>query len=173
MTREEKNNFIDQLSEKISDANVFYLADVAEIDAENTGKLRRLCHKNNVKLQVVKNTMLLKAFEKAEGNYEELYDQLKGNTSILFSDVSNSPAKIIKEFRKSNDKPILKGAYVEESFYLGDQMIDTLATLKSKEELIGDIILLLQSPAKNVVSALQSSKDKLAGIVKTLAEKPE
>jgi large subunit ribosomal protein L10 len=171
MTREEKNNAIESLSERIDKANVFYLADVADIDAEKTSKLRRLCHKNNVKLEVVKNTLLMKAFERADRNYEQLYDQLKGNTSIIFAEVSNAPAKIIKDFRKANDRPILKGAFIEESFYIGDNMIDTLATLKSKEELIGDIVLLLQSPAKNVISALQSGKDKLAGIVKTLSEK--
>lgn len=173
MTREEKDNFISDLTEKIQQANVFYLADVAEIDAESTSKLRRMCYKHNVKLQVVKNTLLRKAFEKAEGNYEQLYDQLVGNTSILFSEVSNAPAKIIRDFRKTSDKPILKGAYIEESFYIGDQMIETLATLKSKEELIGDIILLLQSPAKNVISALQSGKHTIAGLVKTLSERSE
>lgn len=173
MTREEKDNFINSLTEQIQQANVFYLADVAEINAESTSKLRRMCYKHNVKLQVVKNTLLRKAFEKAEGNYEQLYDQLVGNTSILFSEVSNAPAKIIRDFRKTSDRPILKGAYIEESFYIGDQMIETLATLKSKEELIGDIILLLQSPAKNVISALQSGKHTIAGLVKTLSERSE
>jgi len=173
MTREEKNKFIDSLTEKINNANIFYLADVAEIDAENTSKLRRLCHKHSVQLQVVKNRLLYKAFEKAEGDYTQFYEQLKGNTSIMFSEVGNAPAKIIKDFRKSSEKPVLKGAFIEEAFYIGDEMVDTLSTLKSKEELIGDIILLLQSPMKNVVGSLQSGKHKLAGIVKTLSEKSE
>ena len=123
-------------------------------------------------MQVVKNTLLKKAMERVEGkNYEELFGTLKGNTSIMFTDVANAPAKLIKEFRKKNDKPLLKGAFVEESIYIGEENLDTLANLKSKEELIGDIIMLLQSPAKNVISGLQSGGNTLSGLVKTLSER--
>ena len=171
MTREEKNTFIEELSSKINESNIFYLSDISEIDAEETSKLRRLCHSRNVKLNIVKNTLLKKAFEKAEGDYEAFYDILKGNTSVMFSEVANAPAKVIKEFRKKSNRPVLKGAFVEESIYIGDDQIEALSTLKSKEELLGDIILLLQSPAKNVISSLQSASGQLAGIVKTLSER--
>ena len=130
-----------------------------------------MAFKREVTLNVVKNNLLRKALEAAEGSYEEFYDVLKGNTSILFSEVGNAPAKLIKEFRKKSNKPILKGAYIEEAIYIGDEQIDTLTQIKSKEELIGDIIMLLQSPAKNVVSALKSSGGTIAGLVKTLSER--
>lgn len=171
MTREEKNSFISELTDTINNSSVFYLSDVSDIDAENTSKLRRLCHKRGVKLQVVKNTLLKKAFENAEGNYEEFYPTLAGNTSIMFSEVGNAPAKIIKEFRKKNEKPVLKGAYVDEAFFIGDDQVNALSELKSKEELIAEIVMLLQSPAKNVVSALQSGGNTIAGLVKTLSER--
>ena len=173
MTREEKNQFIDNLTIKLNEANIFYLADIAGLDAVNSSKLRRSCFSGDIQLEVVKNTLLKKALEKAEGNYDELYDILAGNTSIMFSTVGNGPAKIIKEFRKKSDKPILKGAFIEEAIYIGDENLDFLTSIKSKEELIGDIIALLQSPVKNVVSALQSSGGTLAGIVKTLSERSE
>jgi large subunit ribosomal protein L10 len=173
MTREEKNQFIDNLTIKLNEANIFYLADIAGLDAVNSSKLRRSCFSGDIQLEVVKNTLLKKALEKAEGNYDELYDTLAGNTSIMFSTVGNGPAKIIKEFRKKSDKPILKGAFIEEAIYIGDENLDFLTSIKSKEELIGDIVALLQSPVKNVVSALQSSGGTLAGIVKTLSERSE
>ena len=173
MTREEKNQAIDHLATKLNEANVFYLADIAGLNAENSSKLRRTCFNGNIQLEVVKNTLLKKALEKAEGNYDELYDTLVGNTSIMFSTVGNGPAKIIKDFRKKSDKPLLKGAFIEEAIYIGDENLEFLTAIKSKEELIGEIVSLLQSPAKNVVSALQSSGGKLAGIVKTLSEKAE
>ncbi len=173
MTREEKNQFIDDLTVRLNDSSIFYLADIAGLDAESSSKLRRTCFGGDVQLEVVKNTLLKKALEKAEGNFEELYDTLKGNTSIMFANTGNGPAKIIKEFRKKNDKPVLKGAFIEEAIYIGDENLDALVAIKSKEELIGDIIGLLQSPAKNVVSALKSSGGQLAGIVKTLSERPE
>ena len=173
MTREEKNQFIDGLTNRLNDANIFYLADIAGLDAQGSSKLRRTCFKSDVKLEVVKNTLLKKALEKADGEFTELYDTLKGNTSIMFSTVGNAPAKIIKDFRKKSEIPLLKGAFIEESIYIGDENLDFLTSIKSKEELIGDIIALLQSPAKNVISALQSSGGKLAGIVKTLSERPE
>ena len=171
MTKEEKNQFIDVLDKSIQENSNFYLADISGLSAEESSKLRRLCFKREVSLQVVKNTLLKKAFEKNEANFSELYDVLVGNTSILQAEAGNAPAKVIKEFRKKNDKPILKAAHLEESFYIGDEHLASLADLKSKDELIGDIITLLQSPAKNVISALQSGGNKLSGIVKVLQEK--
>lgn len=173
MTREEKNQAIDNLTVRLNEANIFYLADIAGLDAVASSNLRRTCFKSDVKLEVVKNTLLKKALEKAEGEYDELYDTLKGNTSIMFSTVGNAPAKVIKNFRKKSKTPLLKGAFIEDAIYIGDENLDFLTSIKSKEELIGDLIALLQSPAKNVVSALQSSGGTIAGIVKTLSEKSE
>ncbi|TXB65217.1 50S ribosomal protein L10 [Vicingus serpentipes] len=173
MTREEKNQAIEVLTEKVNNANVFYLADIAGLDAESSSKLRRSCFTNNIQIEVVKNTVLRKALERAEGDYDELYDTLKGNTSVIFAEAGNAPAKLIKDFRKKSEKPVLKGAFIDQAIYIGDQNLDLLVAIKSKEELIGDLIALLQSPAKNVVSALQSSGGKLAGIVKTLSERSE
>jgi large subunit ribosomal protein L10 len=173
MTREDKNQAIDVLTGKLNDANIFYLADIAGLDAQSSSDLRRNCFKSDVQIEVVKNTVLRKALEKADGEYAELYEALKGNTSIMFSTVGNAPAKIIKDFRKKSDKPFLKGAFIEESIYVGDENLDALVAIKSKEELLGEIVSLLQSPAKNVISALQSSGGTIAGIVKTLSEKPE
>lgn len=171
MTREEKNVVIEELKEQISNTKNFYLADIAELDAADTGALRRKCFENEIQLRVVKNTLLQKALEKFEGKFDELYPVLKKNTSIMFSERGNAPAKLIKEFRKDHEKPLLKAAYVEESLYVGEEFLEALVNIKSKEELIGDIVLLLQSPAKNVISALDSAGGKLAGIVKTLSEK--
>ena len=171
MNREEKNQIIDNIKESIDNSAHFYLADISTLNAEDTSSLRRKCFEKDIKLVVVKNTLLKKALEKCENDYEELYDILKENTSILFSDTGNVPAKLIKEFRKEHDKPILKGAYVEESIYIGDDQLEVLANIKSKEELIGDIIGILQSPAKNVLSALQAGGQTLSGLVKTLSEK--
>ena len=173
MTREEKNQFIDDLTARLNDSDVFYLADIAGLDAESSSKLRRNCFKSDIQLEVVKNTLLKKALEKAEGNYEELYDILVGNTSVMFAQTGNAPAKVIKNFRKKSEKPILKGAFIEEAIYIGDENVDFLTSIKSKEELVADIVALLQSPAKNVVSALQSSGGQLAGLVKTLSERSE
>jgi large subunit ribosomal protein L10 len=173
MTREDKNQAIEVLTAKLNDANIFYLADIAGLDAESSSNLRRSCFKNDVKIEVVKNTVLKNALEKADGEYEDLYQTLKGNTSIMFANVGNAPAKIIKDFRKKSDKPFLKGAFVEESIYIGDENLEALVAIKSKEELLGEIVSLLQSPAKNVISALKSSGGTIAGIVKTLSEKPE
>lgn len=172
MTREEKTAFIDELAGKLAEANIFYLTDTSELDAEATAKLRRACFKNDVKLSVVKNKLLEKALEKVEGReYGEIKDVLAGPTAIMFSEVGNAPAKLIEEFRKKNDKPLLKAAYVEESIYIGDDQLKALTEIKSKDELIGEIIGLLQSPAKNVVSALQSGGGTIAGLVKTLSER--
>ena len=173
MKREDKDNIISNLTESINHSKHFYLTDTSELNAESTSQLRRKCFEQDIRLLVVKNTLLRKALEKCSENFEELYGVLKNSTSIMFSERGNVPAKLIKEFRKTLDKPLLKAAYVEESFYIGDDQLDTLARIKTKEEVIGDVILLLQSPAQNLLSALQSSKQKLAGIVKTLSEKEQ
>lgn len=171
MTREEKSQVIQDLTAKLADTNTIYLADISGLDALTTSNLRRACFKANVKLAVVKNTLLSKAMEASDKDFGDLPNVLKGNTSIMIAEAGNAPAKVIKEFRKKSDKPLLKGAFVEESVYVGDDQLDTLVNIKSKEELIGDIITLLQSPAKNVVSALQSGGNKLSGILSTLSEK--
>ena len=171
MTREEKSQVIDDLTAQLTDNSIIYVADISGLNAQATSNLRRACFKANVQLAVVKNTLLSKAMDKSTKEFGELPSILKGNSSILLSETGNAPAKIIKEFRKKSDKPVLKGAYIEEAIYLGDDQLDNLVNIKSKEELIGDIIGLLQSPAKNVISALQSGGQTLSGIVKTLSER--
>ena len=171
MTREDKSQVIQDLTAQLADANTIYLADISGLDAITTSNLRRACFKANVKLSVVKNTLLEKAMEASDKDFEDLPSTLKGNTSMMISEAANAPAKVIKEFRKKSEKPLLKGAYVEESVYIGDNQLEALVNIKSREELIGDIIGLLQSPAKNVISALNSGGGKLAGILKTLSEK--
>ncbi|MBB4118584.1 large subunit ribosomal protein L10 [Mesonia hippocampi] len=171
MTREEKSQVIKDLTAQLADTSTIYLADISGLDAGATSNLRRACFKANVKLSVVKNTLLAKAMEQSGIDYGDLPSTLKGNTSIMIAEVGNAPAKVIKEFRKKNEKPILKGAFIDEAVYVGDEYLETLANIKSKEEVIGDIIGLLQSPAKNVVSALKSGGSKLSGILKTLSEK--
>ena len=171
MTKEEKAKAIATLTDALEDAKTLYLADIGGLNALQTTALRRACFKADIQLTVVKNTLLGKAMEASEKDFGELTEILKGNTSLMFSEAGNAPAKLIKEFRKKSDKPILKGAYIEESVYVGDDMIDTLVEIKSKEELIADVIALLQSPSKNVVSALQSGGGKLSGILKTLSER--
>lgn len=171
MKKEEKNQLIDLLADRLRSANSFYLADIADLNAETSSKLRRICFKRNVQLQMVKNTLLRKALEKTGKPFDELYPVLSGSTSILFSEVANDPAKLIREFRRTSPKPILKAAYVEETIYLGDNQLDALINVKSRLELIGDLIGLLQSPVKNVISALQSGGQKVSGIIKTLSEK--
>ena len=171
MKREEKNAIIEDLAKKISERNHFYLADISELNAEDTSNLRRMCFKKEVELVVVKNTLLKKALEKSEANYEELYDTLVGATSIMFTDTGNAPGKLIQEFRKKHEKPILKSAYVEESIYIGDDQLDQLANIKSKDELIADVVALLQSPMNNVLSQLQSGANTIHGVLQTLSEK--
>ena len=171
MTRQEKHDAIENLKEALVGVKTLYLADIEGLDARQTNALRRACFQENVKLQVVKNTLLAKAMEASTHDFGELTGILKGNTSLMFSETGNAPAKVIKNFRKKSDLPILKGAFIEEAIYLGDDQIDALVAIKSKEELIGDIIMLLQSPAKNVVSALQSGGGKLSGILTTLSER--
>jgi large subunit ribosomal protein L10 len=172
MTKEEKAKYIDELAAELSTAGIFYLADTSELSVEVINQLRRRCFQSNVRLKVVKNTLLQKAMQRVEGrDYGQLGDVLAGPTSIMFSEVGNMPAKIIKDFRKKSAKPILKGAFIDEAVFIGDNQLDTLVTLKSKEELVGEIIGLLQSPAKNVISALKGQGGKIAGILKTLEER--
>jgi large subunit ribosomal protein L10 len=171
MTREEKSIIIKELTEKLAETSSIYFTDISGLNAQSTNKLRRACFKANIKLLVVKNTLMAKAMSTADKDFGDLDQTLVGNTSIMFSETGNGPAKVIKDFRKKNEKPILKGAFVDEAIYLGDDYLDALVNIKSKEEVIGDIISLLQSPAKNVISALQSGGGKLAGILKTLSER--
>ena len=173
MKKEEKSLVVEALADKLNNNNNFYIADISELNAEDTSALRRLCYKREVTLTVVKNTLLKKAMEKTDKDLEELYDILKGPTSIMFAEAGNAPAKLIKEFRKTSERPILKGAYIEEMTYIGDEQLDFLVAIKSKNELIGDIIGLLQSPVSNVMSALQSGGSILSGVVKTLSERSE
>ena len=174
MKKEDKSLVIDSLVEQLANNSHFYLTDIASLTAEKTSQLRRLCFNKKIKMLVVKNSLLKKAMERStDKDYQPIIaSALKGSTAILFSEVANEPAKLIKEFRKKNDKPVLKAAYVEESAYIGDNQLDVLASMKSKDEVIGDIIALLQSPAKNVISGLKASGGKLAGIIKTLSERP-
>lgn len=171
MKRSEKLEIIDNLTKQINSYNHFYLADTADLNAEHTSSLRRLCFTKEVKLVVVKNTLLRKALENSEKNVDELYDSLKGHTSVMFSDVGNVPARLIKEFTKRHKKPVLKAAYVEESVYVGENQLDALTSIKSKEELLGDLVALLQSPMKTVIGQLQSGGNKIHGLLQTLSEK--
>jgi len=171
MTREEKSQVIETLTAELSEAKTLYLTDTAGLNAKDTTALRRACFKAGIRLSIVKNTLLSKAMDASDKDFGDLKEVLKGNTSLMFSEVGNAPAKVIKDFRRKSDKPLLKGAYIEEAVYVGDDQIDFLVAIKSKEELIGDIITLLQSPVKNVVSGLKSGGGKLAGIIKTLSER--
>jgi len=172
MTREEKNKEIELLTVTLEGTDVMYITDIAGLDASQTTNLRRLCYKADIKLSVVKNTLLKKAMEKSSKDYEDLYPTLEGSTSIMVCQTGNAGAKLIKEFRKKKQtKPVLKGAYIQEAIFVGDHNLDALSDLKSKDELVADIIALLQSPAKNVISGLQSGGSTLAGLLKTLEER--
>lgn len=171
MKKEDKDKIIESLVVKIDTYKNFYLADISGLNAADTSALRRKCFEKQIKMEVVKNTLLKKALDRCTGNYEELYGALEHPTSIMFTESANAPAKLIKEFRRKYAKPVLKAAYVQESIFVGENQLEALVNIKSKFEVIGDVIGLLQSPAKNVVSALQSSGGKLAGIVKTLSER--
>ena len=172
-TREQKAQLIDELTHKLSEYEVVYIVDILGLNAKITSDLRRACYGSDIKLQVVKNTMLQQAMDKSDKEFGELKDVLVGNSALMLSKVGNQPAKIIKNFRKKSEKPVLKGAWIEESVYIGDEQLETLINIKSKEELLGELIGLLQSPAKNVISALKSGGGKIAGILKTLSEKSE
>jgi large subunit ribosomal protein L10 len=173
MRKEEKNQIIEDLVEKLTTSKNFYLADISNLQAAKSSALRRSCFNKNIGLVMVKNTLLKKALERIDGDFTQIYDVLKGSTSIMISESVNDPAKLIKDFRKKEERPILKAAFVQESIYIGDNQLDALISIKSKEEVIADVIALLQSPAKNVISALQSGGQKLSGIVKTLSERAE
>ena len=172
MRKEDKAIIIEKIGETLKEYSCFYLTDTTSMDAEQTSAFRRACFNAEVKMVVVKNTLLHKALEQLEGDYSELYTALTGTTAMLFSNVGNAPAKTIKEFHKTGSElPVLKAAYVEETVYMGADQLDTLSKIKSKNELIAEVVALLQSPAKNVVSALQSSGNKLHGILETLSNK--
>ena len=172
MKKEDKSLVIEKIAATLKEYSCFYVTETAGLDAEKTAALRKACYKADVKLMVVKNTMLKKALETLEGDYSELYPTLKGSTSLMCSNVGNAPAKLIKSIVKKDDTlPRLKAAYVEETVYVGADQLETLANIKSKNELIADVIALLQSPAKNVVSALTSGGTKLHGILETLSNK--
>jgi len=175
MNREDKTKAIEELKAKFSEAQFFYLTDSSALTVEQVNELRGKCFENNIEMKVVKNTLAKKALESVaeEKGYAPLYDVLHGPTSVLFTDTANAPAKIIEEFRKTHDKPVLKAAYIDSSIYIGDEYVKELAALKSKEELIGDVILLLQSPIKTVIGQLQSGGQTIAGLVKTLSERGE
>jgi len=170
MRREEKDVIIDDLAQRLKASRHFYLTDISALNAEQTTRLRRKCFEKEISLLVVKNTLLRKAMEKSNDKFSDLYEVLENSTSIMFCEAANEPARMIREFRKTMDRPILKGAYVEESIYIGDEQLETLSNLKSKEELLADVLALLQSPARNLVSALASSGARLAGALKTLSE---
>ncbi len=173
MRKEDKQVLIDSILSELKACPNFYLTDVSDLNAEKTSQLRRQCFNSGVKMIVVKNALLHKAMQQMEKDYEGLYDVLKGSTALMLCETGNAPAKLIKNFRKTNDRPILKGAYIEECCYIGDDMIDTLCNVKSKNDLIADVIALLQSPMKNLISGLQSGGQKLSGVLETLSERPE
>ena len=170
MTREEKSKVIERLTTELAENTNIYMTDVSGLDASETSKLRRACFKANIKLSVVKNTLLSKAMESSEKDFGNLDEVLVGNTALMYSEVGNSPAKLIKQFRKNSERPLLKGASIEDAIYVGDDQVEFLANIKSREELIGEVITLLQSPAKNLISALQSSGSTISGVLKTLSE---
>jgi len=171
MRKEEKHEVVLALTEQIQEYGNFYITDTANLTVAKVNAIRRKCFESDIKMQVAKNTLIKKALEAAGGDYSEMYDVLKGSSSIMFSKTANAPAKLIKQLRKQGDKPLLKAAYIDSAVFIGDNQLDALVNLKSKEELVADIIALLQSPAKNVISGLQSGGNKLAGIVKTLQER--
>lgn len=172
MTREEKNQVIDELTAVLKNANVVYLADTEGMTVDVTNKLRRACFEKNIQLRVVKNTLLKKAMERSEKDFSGLYSVLHGTTAVMIAEASNAPAKLIKDFRKGGEKPGFKAAFIESDTYVGEANLEVLVNIKSREELIGDIVALLQSPAKNVISALQGNAgQKVAGLVKALEER--
>lgn len=171
MRKEEKQEIVQSLTAQIKEYGNFYVTDTADLTVAQVNAIRRKFFQNGISIQVAKNTLIRKAMDAAGVEAPEFNDVLKGSSTILFSSVANAPAKLIKELRKTGDKPILKGAYIDSAVFVGDSQLEALAKLKSKEELIGEIIGLLQSPAKNVISGLQSGGNKLAGIVKTLQDR--
>jgi len=171
MNKEEKHDLVLALTEQMKEYGNFYITDTSNLTVDKINNIRRKCFESDITMQVAKNSLIKKAMEASAGDYSPIYDVLKGSSSILFSKSATAPAKLIKQLRKQGDKPVLKAAYIDSAIFIGDNQIDTLINLKSKEQLIGEIIGLLQSPAKNVVSALQSGGNILAGVVKTLQER--
>jgi large subunit ribosomal protein L10 len=171
MNKEEKHDLVLALTEQMKEYGNFYITDTSDLTVEKVNIIRRKCFESDITMQVAKNSLIKKAMEAAGGDFSPIYDVLKGSSSILFSKSSTAPAKLIKQLRKKGEKPILKAAYIDSAIFIGDNQLDTLVNLKSKEQLIGEIIGLLQSPARNVISALQSGGNTIAGIVKTLQER--
>ena len=173
MRKEDKQVIIDSILAELQACPNFYLTDISDLNAEKTSQLRRQCFNSGIKMLVVKNSLLHKAMQQTGKDFDDLYNVLKGSTAVMLCETGNAPAKLIKNFRQKNDRPILKGAFIEECCYIGDEMVDTLCNIKSKNDLIADIIALLQSPIKNVISGLQGGGHKLSGILETLSEKAE
>ena len=173
MRKEDKKIIIDSILAELQPSPNFYLTDISDLNAEKTSQLRRQCFNSGIKMLVVKNTLLHKAMQQMNKEYNDLYEVLNGQTALMLCETGNAPAKLIKNFRQKNDRPILKGAFIEECCYIGDDMVDALCNIKSKNDLIADVIALLQSPIKNVISGLQSGGHKLSGILETLSEKAE
>jgi large subunit ribosomal protein L10 len=171
MNKEEKHELVIALTEQMKEYGNFYITDTSDLTVAKINNIRRKCFESDITMQVAKNSLIKKAMEAADGDYTPIYDVLKGSSSILFSKSSTAPAKLIKQLRKQGEKPILKAAYIDSAIFIGDNQLDTLINLKSKEQLVGEIIGLLQSPAKNVISALQSGGNIIAGVVKTLQER--
>ena len=172
MKKELKDTIIVELGEKLKEYAHFYLVDLTGLNAEKTSNLRRQCFKNDIKLLVVKNTLLHKAFEAAELDYSPLYECLKGNTALMFTHTANAPAKLLKDYKsKKEEIPALKGAYAEEGFFVGADKLDELVSIKSKNELIADVVAMLQAPAQGVISALESGANTIHGVLKTLEER--
>jgi len=171
MNKEEKHELVIALTEQMKEYGNFYITDTSDLTVAKINDIRRKCFESDIMMQVAKNSLIKKAMEAAGGDFSPIYDVLKGSSSILFSKSSTAPAKLIKQLRKKGEKPILKAAYIDSAIFIGDNQLDTLINLKSKEQLVGEIIGLLQSPAKNVISALQSGGNIIAGVVKTLQER--
>ena len=171
MTKEEKHELVIALTGQMKEFGNFYITDTSNLTVAKVNDIRRKCFESDITMKVAKNSLIQKAMEAAGGDYTQMFDVLKGSSSILFSKSATAPAKLIKQLRKKSDKPVLKAAYIDSAIFIGDNQIDTLIALKSKEQLVGEIIGLLQSPAKNVISALQSGGNILAGVVKTLQER--
>ena len=173
MTKEEKVLVIQELKDLLQDAKVVYVADLEGLNASKTSDFRRQAFKNNITVKVVKNTLLQKALEQIEGvDYSEMFPTFKGNTAVMVADIANAPAKLIKDFRKKEERPALKSAFVQEAFYIGDNNLETLANIKSREEMIGEIIGLLQSPIQRVVSALQNKPEAAEAVAAAVEETP-
>ncbi len=171
MRKEEKQEIVQALTEQIKEYGNFYITDTADLTVAKINSIRRKCFESGITIQVAKNTLIRKAMEAAGGDFEEVFGVLKGSSTIMFSNSGNAPAKLIKQLRKQGDKPVLKAAYIDSAIFIGDNQLEALVNLKSKEELVGEIIGLLQSPAKNVISALKSGGNTIAGLVKTLQER--